>query len=164
MTDLLVDISDFPEGWYLYIPPTYIPDREYELGSPDVVYVQMSREGLELGAGQEIVLEQNVQQAIYWFYFGNHFPNAEWVLTSWETPSELPYQSAVADRFRLACAQLRNYVLGPFQSCIAVGQYDEFISVLQIPMTQSDVTMMTYEELERILQAIDERMAQYLSE
>jgi hypothetical protein len=75
--------------------------------------------------------------------------------TSWSMPPELSYESTVADQFRLGC---RTHIEHGSERCQAVGQYDEYVVHFAADMS----SVMTYDDLEHILQAIDERMAHYL--
>jgi hypothetical protein len=80
--------------------------------------------------------------------------------SSWERPAEVAYESSVADRFRVACAHdtARSNLA---QKCHFIGQYEEYLVWFSTDMSPD---YMTYEDLEHVLQAIDERMAQYLGD
>lgn len=73
----------------------------------------------------------------------------------WTPPSELPYQSPIADQYYLACGNESG-----IQMCRAIGQYQEYLVLFNTHMAPS---IMTYADLERILRAIDDRMTTYLS-
>lgn len=93
-----------------------------------------------------------------WFY------NADRV-TPYEVPDWVQYQSPAADQFRFACADFYGgYPKVHSRRCVAIGQYEEYISVFSIgispPESMIDHTML----LEEILQAIDERIAFYLTD
>lgn len=81
------------------------------------------------------------------------FPRGEYY-TPWAVPSELRYQSPVADQFYLACANHGGNLI-----CHAMGQYDEYFIRFSTLISPDS---MTYADLERALRAIDERMASYL--
>ena len=82
------------------------------------------------------------------------------MLTPWAVPEGWFYQSRAADRLKFACAQLDMGPVGPPEwRCKAVAQYHGYISALNSTLSPE---CMTLEDLERILVAIDERMAFYL--
>ncbi len=72
----------------------------------------------------------------------------------WTVPSELSYQSPVADRFYLACSIEMGIPM-----CNGIAQYEEYFVRFNVHMHQE---FMTYQDLERVLRAMDERMVQYL--
>lgn len=74
----------------------------------------------------------------------------------WVVPAELPYRSPSADQFYLACG-----IEGSIQMCRAIWQYEEYFLRFNTHMSPD---FMTYADLERVLKAIDERMASYLAE
>jgi len=81
------------------------------------------------------------------------FPNTPF-WGPWAPPVELPYQSTAADRFHLAC----GIGVGT-PMCIVTAQYEEYLIRFNVHMHPE---FMTYQDLERVLRAIDERMARNL--
>jgi hypothetical protein len=81
------------------------------------------------------------------------FPNTQFS-GPWTVPSELPYQSPVADRFYLACSIEMGTPM-----CNIIAQYEEYFIRFNVHMHPE---FMTYQDLERVLRAIDERMARNL--
>lgn len=155
---LLIDTSVFPEGWHLWRGPQAIPEREQ--GERESYYVTFRYEGLEpgvVGARHEALRYRNELEAAD--SFSKHGFLNRHVITPWAVPDEWSYESPVADRSKFACAEID--ILGSYWRCEAVGQYDEFISVLYTLLSPQ---YMTLEDLEGILVAIDERMAFYLEE
>ena len=69
-------------------------------------------------------------------------------------PEDLDYQSPVAEHFRVACSDS-----GPWETCHAVGQYQDYVSVFGARISP---TFMTHSDFSNILVKIDERMAEYL--
>lgn len=155
LDELLVDESAFPSGWQ----QQGLPDRK---GAP--VRLGIERIGVGFMGGIEgVALHQIYQfegvgetteayQELSKFWFSER---EGW--TSWSSPTELSYQSSVADRFRLGCYTHRE---NGIKYCQAVGQYDEYIVRFHTYMSPG---LMTYTDLEHVLQVIDERMAHYLS-
>ena len=91
------------------------------------------------------------RQIEIWFPTRGHW-------SSWERPARVTYESSSADRFRVACAYdtARSDLA---QKCHFIGQYEEYLVWFSTDMSPD---YMTYEDLERILQAIDEQIARYL--
>jgi hypothetical protein len=147
---LLVDISAFPVGWYVDIPP-HVTDNE--IGQLDDRWVTFSRRPLGPSATQEVYCYRREKEAAaeYTLQMHEQFFNAE-RLTPWESPVQLPYVSRVAGQFRLACANFRDYPSGQFTLCVAMAQYNECLSIFG---TQVSPEYMTFENLENVLVAID---------
>ncbi len=151
--ELLIDETTFPLGWYAESP--------FELAGPTVgkaeEYERVGRSFYDHGnrAIQKIYRYGSDKQATQQFHQrrGQIFKSDQFT-SEWITPEELTYQSSFADQFHLACATRSKYI------CQALGQYEEYIIVFSIDMIP--YTNITYADLERILQAIDERMIYYL--
>ena len=114
-----------------------------------------------MGAYHDVFRYRNEVDAAIVFhgdFAGREFP--EWdMITPWAEPEEWSYESPVADRFKFGCGEMD--ILGRFWRCKAVAQYDEYISVFG---TDLSLDYMTLADLQRILVALDERMALYLGE
>jgi len=147
---LLVDVSVFPPGWYVELPP-HVGDED--IGQLDDRWVQFRWKPLGPLAGQEVYCFAREKDAAieYKLQMDVQFFSAE-RLTAWETPMELPYVSPVADQFRLACANFRDFPSGQFTLCTAMAQYDECLSIFSTSMSSEH---MAFEDLKHILVAID---------
>jgi hypothetical protein len=160
--DLLIDLSIFPSGWYVDSPPSHTTDSK---GQVDGRYIQFRSEGFVARSMHTVYQYRDSRTAAYWYREYLPFGSAE-RLTSWEVPSELPYESKVAAQFRFACADFRQNPGDDserLRACLAAGQYDEYVSIFSISMSPDDMAEhIPYSYLERILKAIDERMAHYL--
>lgn len=160
MYDLMIDVSVFPQGWDVEFGPSHPPPRKHLRGEDEGLYVQFSTRDFDARATHIVCRYENDLQATISFYVDNEFPKGDWVVTPWAVPEEWSYESPIADRFKFACAEFE--ILGRVSRfCAAVAQYDEYISVFR---THISPEYMTLEDLERILKAIDERMALYLAE
>lgn len=73
--------------------------------------------------------------------------------TDWYIPPEFNYKSTIADRYRFGC---RTYKPSGVESCQLVGQYGVYITRFHTFISP----IMTYNDLECIFQAIDNKMAQ----
>lgn len=158
--ELLIDASAFPPGWLVSEGPRQFGD---DRAQKDDRYMEFR--SMEDGAthSMHIVFQyQDNQAAAYWYseYLPAEFHSAFRVST-WQVPRDLPYESPVADQFKFACAEFQNASDSSkyHTRCVAMGQYDEYVSVF---FTYISPDSMTYASLERILKAIDERMAHYL--
>jgi hypothetical protein len=160
--DLLVDVSDFPANWYVNAPPAPMPhcDGAITTQKEDIHIGFRAKSPTHIAAGQTVY-----RFGARWLAaaeYSDRLPiefnsNSVASLTPWETPPELPYRSPVADQFHFACHV--NAVLTPQTVCAAMGQYEEYLLISHSIM---DPEYMTFADLERILVAIDERMALYL--
>jgi len=155
---LLVDSPLFPATWYLATAP--FPWYWLE-GAEASAAVQFRLQGSRALAIHTLFRYRNTAQAAaeYRRQMPGEFFSAE-RLTPWEAPEELPYQSPVADQFRFGCAVIgRSYTdRYRFATCQVMGQYGKYLSVF---FTWVSPEGMPLEDLERILKAIDERMAGY---
>ena len=159
--ELLIDQSAFPVGWYASAPPgpvrivdgAIIADRSIEVtfrvDDPDwhTAALEIYRFSSEYRATREYRRQLSV-------LFNSQSIAA---LTPWETPAELSYESPVANQSNFACG--RNGITGK-RGCRFLGQYDEYLVVFGSVVG----ARMDFVDLEHILQAIDERLAHYLTE
>jgi hypothetical protein len=153
---LLVDSPLFPATWYLATAP--FPWYWLE-GAEASAAVQFRLQGSRARAIHTLFRYRNIAQAAaeYRRQMPGEFFSAE-RLTPWEAPEGLLYQSPVADQFRFGCAIIGRSYTDPdrFITCQVMGQYGKFLSIFFAWMSPEG---MTPEDLERILKAIDERMA-----
>ncbi len=158
--DLMTDVSAFPqEGWDVGVGPAPKPERER--GEIESIYVEFWHESFEQAIGgtwHDVFRYRNELEA------GRNFSKHRFlnrhIITPWAVPQEWSYESPVAHRFKFACAEVD--VFGrPDWTCQAVAQYDEYTSVFH---TRLGPEYMMLEDVERILVAIDDRMAFYLEE
>lgn len=92
-----------------------------------------------------------------WFY--NAFR-----ITPYITPDWMEYQSTVADQIRFACADFQDYTELRYRRCVAVGQYEEYISAFSFSVSPPERMADYAGFVEQMLRAIDERMAHYLED
>ena len=162
--DLVVDASVFPEQWEVCIGPTHPPERVgHEHGEIEFIFVGFCAEGFDqgIGAAEHDVFkygdELGAHIAFRWDFSRHQFSN-RYTVSSWAEPQQWSYRSPVAHRFKFACAEVEPFGADrAVLSCRALAQYDEYISVFG-----GNMSHMTLEDMERILVAIDERMAFYL--
>ena len=153
MEDLLLDESAFSEGWAASQP--YDPQDGFGLSiCTHYTPPATSEGGIALHAGY---IARSPEEAAdgYGIWAPLWFSDREgW--SAWSAPDELHYQSPVADQFWLACYSETD---DSSQVCQAVGQYGRYMTRFHTFMNPDT---MTPSDLERILIAIDERMAIHL--
>ena len=73
----------------------------------------------------------------------------------WSVPEGFMYSSPIAEQYYVACG-----VDGGIPMCIMIAQYDNYFVFFNAHMYPDE---MTFEDMERVLRAIDERMASCLN-
>jgi hypothetical protein len=150
---LLVDEAVFPEGW----TQQGIPDSR---GAPASFGVERIGIGFSTRirgvAGQAVYRAFDIRAAVAGYRdFMSYFSVREGE-TEWSLPTEFTWRSQIADQFRLGCSTHRS---SGVQRCQFIGQYDVYLVRFHTYMSSD---LMTYEDLECILQDIDLRMAECL--
>jgi hypothetical protein len=159
MKHLVVDVSAFPQGWKVEFGPSHPPPGKQLEDEIEGVYVQFVADDSGATATHAVLKYQNGLQAAVSFFTSDEFRNRDSMVGPWAVPQDWSYTSLTADRFRFGCAEIE--VLGRSSICHAVAQYDEYVSVFRIRVSSESMPL---EDLERILRAIDERMARQLEE
>lgn len=160
-SDLLIDLSTMPSNWYMVSTSQEPPSDyfHYESGA-DIWFNGNTNKDLIVAAHRVYQLKSESRAAkAFEHLLSVEFNNQSAVsVTPWKTPSELPYHSAVADRFHFAChiADMN----GKSEICEAIGQYDNYLVIFHTHITPG---YMTYQDLSTILKSIDERMANYVT-
>lgn len=154
--DLLLDESAFPGGWRAY-ENTFDPRERLPADRIGLTYIVNGgphsiiaiHEVYRFSDGSRCAALGYQKNTPLWFA-----PREGQTL--WAVPAELPYQSSVANQFRFGC-----YVeeAGGRQACQAVGQYEQYLTRFHTFVNPEN---MSFADLERILIAIDEKMALYL--
>jgi hypothetical protein len=158
LRDLLVTSSVFPPGWRAEQPSSSL--REVFPRAQESLGVTFRREGYEAIANHAVGRYSDADDAAFEYEWEHSREFGQALLvTPWATPEALPYQSTIADQYCFACAVRGDRSGDRFRVCVAVGRYGEFVSIFT---TWVAPEYMTYANLERILKAIDERMARYL--
>ena len=160
--DLLLDESAFPEGWRAqepFDPHNGLPAEQIAL----TLFPDASACPSSLMTGHDV----------YRFYGGERCADmghrsetpiwfAPWPgCGPWSVPTDLPHQSPLTDRFRVECCTGQGSTV---QTCQAVARYEEYVVRFHTSIDPEHPECMSFADLERILVAIDERMAVYLGE
>ena len=162
LDDLMVTRADFPQGWAASGGGP-ITKREHQEGSQENQSASFRPESLgwmdPLGALHTVYRYRNPYQAMD-AYFQEHrgLYQVRRDTSAWTVPPDWSYRSPIADQFEFACAHISNIVYSG-TTCIAKARYDEFISVFSAELGSP---YLTHADLERVLRAIDERMARAL--
>jgi len=158
--DLMLDQAVSASGWELCAGPEPLPKRER--GEAESLLVWFCPPGFDgVGGTHQEVYRYRSELAATWAYnpefLARELPRYN-MTTPWAVPDEWSYQSPVADQFTFACGE-QDSALFPTTVCVAVAQYDEYVSVLVTHPTRDNMTL---EQVEGLLIAIDERMEFYL--
>jgi hypothetical protein len=155
--ELLIELSVLPKGWYVSYPPQQYPEKRRQ---KDSAFIQFDAESPTLYIAQHsILMYHNKSGATFEYHKVAEEVFGEALLVKpWHVPTELRYESPIANQFRLACADSR--IVDVRTICIAVAQYDEYISIFNAVIVPG---FMTYADVERILKYIDDRMMRYLN-
>jgi hypothetical protein len=162
LSDLLVDLSLFPPGWYSTGQSTWTPDIETNYGAQENLTVGFGHGERGYGAIHAVFRFRNGLDAMRgvfdmrdWLYYGGRPGN-------WASPPGWSYQSPIADQFNFGCKVVEGAtepVLHEITICTVVARYSEFVSLFTTPVAPD---RMSIADLERILKAIDGRMAKYM--
>ncbi len=151
--NLMINKSLFPEDWDQQGPPREraAPVR-WGIDKLGVTFISQ-KNGVALQdvhRGRDVNETENgyFDNVTSWFHSGKEE-------TEWYIPSDFNYESPVANRYRFGC---HTHTPSGVQSCQLVGQYGVYLTRFRTHMSP----IMTYEDLEHILQTIDNKMAKCL--
>ena len=168
--DLLIDdLSVFPAGWSITSGPfsaRHLPHVLQDQGAIDFADIEFApsnrTQPWSLPTAAQIVWNFGDSLNATLEFYRRFRPSGP--ILSKEEMGGWSYHSKVANRFQLYCEVVEPipeaHIEGGWISCVAIGQYGEFISLFSTPIGAE--YNMTTEDLERILKAIDERMARYV--
>jgi hypothetical protein len=155
--DLLLDESAFPEGWRANTP--FDPDHRIPAEQIRRHVLTSKCHPLVVGVGQEVyrfyggasaAAEAYPEEVAFWFHRNRG---------DWSVQPEFTYESPVADQFRFGCYIDKDFDCTHY---VALGQYEQYMVVLDAKLDPDNPECLSYTDLEKILIAIDERMALYL--
>jgi hypothetical protein len=155
-SDLLIELSTMPANWYVVSQDNEPPELfGFESGA-DIWFNGTTNRDLLVAAHRIYRLRsENRAAKVFEQQLSAEFNSRSVAsVTPWQIPPELPYVSSVADQFYFAC-HMTN-INGLSQVCEAMGQYEEYLVIFH---THVAPDFMTYADIEVILKAIDERMA-----
>lgn len=156
--DLLIDEDHYPSDWVLCEGPDNKAANE---GQEEGVFITFNTDAPVIVRSGEDVYRYGSQFKAAWHYgrFERQYFNDDSVynLTPWSLPAELPYVSTIADQSRFACAEKEFGYRSTI--CIFIGQYEEYLVFSTATIEAEGVSYMEFSELQVILQAIDQAMA-----
>jgi hypothetical protein len=158
--ELLLDTAAFPRSWSQETP---VQEWPYEV-VPDAVeenrHVQFN--GSNARATHSIYRFTDEKAADKGFFYP-WFNDADRI-SSWETPEWITFNSHLADRFILECADFEGgYPVTISKLCLAVGQYGEFISVFSIWMIPPENLIKDKNVFQQALNAIEGQAEKHLA-
>jgi hypothetical protein len=151
---LLIDLPVFPEGWIISaVGPRPLADAPLG-GNKSVDNIEIFFYAPGGGAFVEIQRFKNTRRA------KNEFTRKVKQVfrvtdfnSPWEVPDELSYTSSVADEFYYACSWR---VGSSWPDCAYIARYDTYFSLFYTDMIPG---YMNYADFEKVIMAVDERMA-----
>lgn len=150
---LLIDLPDMPPGWKV----SWGPERSEDyISSQDSSVIAFVVSGVSLPFGREGALH-----SIYRYRSARAAKGVyeELVLPGQvgETPADWTYQSQVADQSYFACYDYEGRE--PYPICEWSARYEEYVVIFHSWLVPG---YMSLEDMERVIRAIDARMAEYL--
>ena len=152
--DLMIDESLFREGWLQEGPPEQRTALiRFGIRKLSVGFISqrhgVARHDVYEGENFEETEKQYFREVDSWFS-----PREGW--TDWYTP-KFNYESPIADHYRFSCY---THKASGVETCAMMGQYGVYLTRFHADMS----SIMTYDDLNRILQAIDGKMAKCLAD
>lgn len=145
---LMVNINDFPPGWKLWYSEPIQGRNDWGEDNLSKAFSFESDKGY---SQQYLYRFNNIFEAMY----ANFFLSRELPIVRDNITSYLMYKSHVADDWYFECGSTDSGGI----ACDALGRYDDFISYFHIVVSRENFSP---EQLEKILRAIDDRMADHL--
>jgi hypothetical protein len=147
--DLLLDKSLFHEDFHRWSPSKDAAPMRFGIRKVGVGFSSETKGG----AIQAVYRGPSVKETQRQFtnFAGSEFSSREgW--TEWYIPDSFDYQSSVADQYRFSCYR---HIASGVETCQAIGQYGPYLIRFHADMS----SILTYQDLDRMLQAIDEKAA-----
>jgi hypothetical protein len=153
--DLMIDKSLFQEEWYQEGPPEQKTALiRFGIKKLSAGFISqrhgVARHDVYEGENFEETERQYFEEVDSWFS-----PREGW--TEWYIPRGLNYESSIADQYRVGCY---THKTSGVETCKMMAQYDVYLTRFHSDMS----SIMTYYDLYRILQTIDNKMAECLAE
>jgi hypothetical protein len=146
---LLIELSDMPDGWQIESGPDTLRDHLYGVEAAKVGF-SAKADSQERTAAQRVYRYSNSARAkrVY----------EKMVLPAQvgETPLEWTYHSSVADQSHFACY---DYEGRRPPVCQWSGRYEEYIVIFQSYLLPEQMSL---GDMEQVVSTIDARMGQYL--
>jgi len=144
---LVVDESPFPQGAVAGSILSPLPQAPRESAGRTIYLLK----GI---ANHDVHRYRSASQAAREFQRGRELDFSLSMGGPWETPDALTYRSPIANQYHVACGLEHGIYM-----CTMIAQYEEYYIFFNAHMSPD---AMTFQDLERVLLAIDERMAKCL--
>lgn len=165
--DLLVGVSVMPENWALLDVYT-LDNEEGEKSGADITFYKTDTLYLVRG-GQTVYRYSSVRRAA-WHYRrleDVHFSENNPRYTPWTVPEGFVFISSTVDQWRFECADSTFSPTPEFGKvstiCQYWAQYDEFLIYVTLKTRVDEQVMISMDDVYRYLEAVDQRMTQYLA-
>lgn len=148
--DLLIELSDMPVGWRVSDGPGRAEDYISSKDASGIVFIA-GTDWQRRVASHRVYRYRSVKAAkgVYEYLV---LPDQVG-----KTPAEWAYQSPVADQSYFACYDYEGRE--PYPICEWSARYEEYVVIFHSWLVPG---YMSLEDLERVVRAIDARMAEYL--
>jgi len=166
--DLLINVNDMPEGWAEAEFTENYPYSKEGAENLALRYFYFTSTTYLVKAGEDVYHYRNARAA----YLGYksiedlYMTQRASDLTPWETPPEFVFSTALADRWRFACAYNSFAPSAEFGSrsriCRYLAQYEEFVVDFGVTMEVDGIIFITLEEITDVIETIDQTMGEYL--
>jgi hypothetical protein len=147
--DILLDESLFHQDFYRWSPAEDAAPMRFGIEKIGVGFTSPSKGG----AIQDVYRGTSVRAAQRQFadFVDTEFSSREGY-TEWYMPDSLSHQSSVADQVQFAC---HKHIASGAEQCQAIIRYGPYLIRVHASMS----SVLSYQDLERMLQAIDEGAA-----
>jgi hypothetical protein len=155
---LLIDVTDFPDNWTVDTDsPRSIPSAPLG-GTKSIKSIEVYFSSQNDFAFERIRRFKSSEDAASEFARQMKHIFRERKDTQWFTPETISFQSSVAEQSYYACSQAEGY---PWPGCTYIAQYGTYFVHFGTGIILGD---MSYSDFERVIQAIDERMASSITQ
>jgi hypothetical protein len=158
--DLLIDDSVFPDIWEKETEAQEWPYETIPNTVLENLYVEFK--GSDSRAIHSIYRFANEKDASNGFSY-DWFPDADRI-SSWESPEGMSIDSLLAEQFMLKCADFEGgFPKTKSTLCIAIGQYDEYISEFTMWTVPPELMNEEKAVLQQVLISIEDRLSNYFT-
>jgi hypothetical protein len=165
--ELLIGQEIIPENWRMVEYAQKTLDNE---GQEDGSYIIFQKSDAKFFArGGEDIYRYDSRNTAQWHYerFRKlYLEKGAYDLSNWETPGDFHFKSTLAENWRFACVQHQEILRLDNSStsvlCQYLAQYDEFLVSFSIKQQADGQQLISLQDIEKIIKAIDQQMVKYL--
>lgn len=166
--DLLIDVHNMPENWAVAEYSETTRDEEGQISGAHISFYYTETSFFVRG-GEHIYRYRSTSRADRHYRRLEDYrftPNIRQTVSV--VPEGFTFSSITAAQWRFGCMYTTFSPTPEFGNgrtiCQFLAQYDEFIVYFTITTQVEDETMITIDQVQAILEAIDKKMSQYLTE